>query len=72
MNNPQTLRDLADELEYLSWFYVNSDFGPGDYDVMLRMEERYEKSTGKKVPKNFTYKCENNSEIPEQNSAKGV
>ena len=42
--------ERASELEYLQWFFVNSDFGPADGDVRLLMEEQFTKETGKQVP----------------------
>lgn len=41
----------ATELEYLKWFRINVDFGPGDADVIFFMDEQFEKQTGKRVPK---------------------
>lgn len=38
------------ELQYLSWFRINADFGPADGDVKYTMNEQYEENTGKKVP----------------------
>ena len=41
------------ELQYLSWFRINADFGPADGDVKYTMNGQYEDETGKKVPKGW-------------------
>lgn len=46
-------QEYATELEYLEWFRLNADFGPGEGDVIYCMHENFEKETGKKVPKNW-------------------
>ncbi len=38
------------ELDYLRWFYANTDFGPAHADVVGCMEEEYVEETGCKVP----------------------
>lgn len=48
----------ATELEYLRWFFENSDFGPADYEVKEIMEDDFQRRTGKNVPKS----CRQNSE----------
>lgn len=40
----------ADELEYLSWFRCNADFGPAHGDVVGYMDQIFESETGKRVP----------------------
>ncbi len=41
--------EKATELEFLSWFYRNADFGPADSDVREIMnEEFYEKANSLK------------------------
>lgn len=41
--------------EYFRWFWINADFGPADLDVRIQLEKRYERETGKKVPKGLSY-----------------
>ena len=43
----------ATELEWLQWFYNYADFGPADSDVRAYLQERFEKVTGKLIPKNY-------------------
>jgi Ni,Fe-hydrogenase III small subunit len=43
------------EIEYLNWFAINADFGPGHGDVMIHMQERYKQETGKEVPTTWKY-----------------
>jgi len=45
----------ADTYYYLKWFAQEADFGPGHSDVMIEMQERYEKDTGQKVPEDWRY-----------------
>ena len=45
----------ATELEFLTWFAQNADFGPGDGDVQVHMRQLFEAKTGKLVPKNWQY-----------------
>ncbi len=40
----------ASELEYLTWFRINADFGPADADVIDYMNERFVEQTGKNLP----------------------
>lgn len=57
-----TLLDRITELEaerhYLQWFHMAADFGPADYDVIVAMQEQYEKVSGKPVPEDWRYKDE--------------
>ncbi|MBU2177688.1 MAG: hypothetical protein KJ556_21560 [Gammaproteobacteria bacterium] len=48
MEKPQT---EASELEYLTWFCQEADFGPASGDVVFDMQKRFEEETGKRVPK---------------------
>ena len=41
------------ELEFLTWFYINADFGPADGDVRSYLREQYEDQTGKQVPPGY-------------------
>jgi len=45
-----TRSDLVEGYDYLFWFFQNADFGPADLDVRLIMQERYELTTGERVP----------------------
>jgi len=40
----------ATELEYLSWFRMNADFGPAHSGVIDAMHKLFRKSTDKRVP----------------------
>lgn len=46
-------KEEATELEYLKWFRINADFGPADGDVQYLMNQRFEKETGKLLPKGW-------------------
>ncbi len=48
-------REEATELEYLTFFHQNADFGPADFDVKMDIQERFEIETGKKVPASWKY-----------------
>jgi len=48
-------RDRATELEYLTWFRFNVDFGPSESDVIDWMNERFMKETGKNLPEGWNY-----------------
>lgn len=48
----------ATELEWLRWFAKEADFGPADSDVHYILENKFEKQTGKKVPKEWSWKHE--------------
>lgn len=45
-----------EEIDFLYWFYINSDFGPAECDVHYIMEDSYKKETGKTVPKSLSWK----------------
>lgn len=45
----------AKELHYLEWFHAEADFGPAHEDVMLSMQRRYRQTTGRDVPKGYSY-----------------
>jgi len=48
-----TKRERSSELEYLTWFRVNADFGPADGDVQDDMSERFMEETGKNLPEGW-------------------
>lgn len=43
----------ASELEYLKWFYLNTDFGPADDDVRQGMKDEFVHETGKALPEGY-------------------
>lgn len=45
----------ATELEWLRYFHSWADFGPAHGDVMMILQESFEKETGKKVPLSYKY-----------------
>jgi len=45
----------ATELEWLKYFYREADFGPAHGDVIMILQEDFEKKTGKKVPASYKY-----------------
>lgn len=46
-------RERATELEYLTWFRHNADFGPAESDVIESMNERFMEKTGKNLPEGW-------------------
>lgn len=50
MSETATLKTEATELEWLTYFAVNADFGPAHSDVVRYMMRDFEKQTGKRVP----------------------
>lgn len=44
----------ATELEFLTFFCQQADFGPADEDVRYSIEKRFEKKTGRKVPNEWS------------------
>lgn len=40
------------ELQFLKWFYQNTDFGPASCDVMFGLKQAYEREVGK-LPKGY-------------------
>ena len=49
------MRERATELEYLTWFKQNADFGPADSDVQESMDERFMNETGKNIPEGWNF-----------------
>jgi hypothetical protein len=47
------MRERATELEYLTWFRCNADFGPADSDVKDAMDEQFMDETGKNLPEGW-------------------
>ena len=48
--------ERATELEYLRWFYQNSDFGPADSDVRDFLKEKFMDRTKKNIPEGYNYR----------------
>jgi hypothetical protein len=49
------MRERATELEYLTWFRCNADFGPADGDVKEHMDRQFMEQTGKNLPEGWNY-----------------
>ena len=47
------MRERATELEYLTWFRHNADFGPADSDVKDNLNEWFMEETGKNLPEGW-------------------
>jgi len=47
------MKETATELEYLSWFRCNADFGPADQDVIDDMNRQFKEETGKELPEGW-------------------
>ena len=52
---PELTLPRATELEYLTWFRQNADFGPADSDVKDAMNESFMEETGKNLPEGWNY-----------------
>jgi hypothetical protein len=48
-------KERATELEYLTWFRINADFGPADGDVIEYMNQQFMDETGKNLPEGWNY-----------------
>jgi hypothetical protein len=46
-------KERATELEYLTWFHLNVDFGPASEDVEDQMKRDFIRKTGKNIPKGW-------------------
>lgn len=47
--------ERATELEYLTWFRVNADFGPGESEYIDHLNQCFMKETGKNLPEGWNY-----------------
>ena len=47
------MRERATELEYLTWFRVEADFGPAHSDVMEIINDEFMDKTGKNLPEGW-------------------
>lgn len=43
-------RERATEIEYLTWFRLEADFGPAHSDVVDQYNRRFMRETGKNLP----------------------
>jgi len=46
-------RERATEVEYLSWFRCEADFGPADSDVKEMLNKAFMRQTGKNLPEGW-------------------
>ncbi len=49
------MRARATELEYLEWFRINADFGPGEGDVIDAMNERFMEEKNLNLPEGWNF-----------------
>ena len=49
------MNERATELEWLTWFIQNADFGPADGDVKREMRAEFQEKTGKRLPKGWDH-----------------
>lgn len=47
------ITERASELEYLTWFRINADFGPAESEVIYYMDREFMRETGKLLPKGW-------------------
>lgn len=55
MNNTVMIEEMEAEFNYLEWLVCKIDFDSAHEDVMLSLQEAYEKETGKEVPGRWKY-----------------
>lgn len=48
-------RERATELEYLKWFRIHADFGPGEADYVDSLNAHFMDTTGKNLPEGWNY-----------------
>ena len=46
-------KEIANELEWLRYFYDNCDFGPAHNDVVDIIKENFIEDTGKMLPEGY-------------------
>jgi len=49
------MRERATELEYLTWFRDNADFGPASATVIDGMSQEFMEETGKNLPEGWHF-----------------
>ena len=47
------MKERATELEYLTWFRQQADFGPAHGDVVTIMNQQFMRKTGKNLPEGW-------------------
>lgn len=55
------MKERATELEWLTYFYQNADFGPADGDVRDSLKEYFVRERGKNLPEGFQYQQDGES-----------
>ena len=56
-------KEIATELEFLEWFYIESDFGPADSDIRDSMKLKFIRRSNKCLPKCYDYMSDGESSI---------
>lgn len=59
------MKERATELEYLTWFRVNADFGPADGDIQDNMNAQFMRDTGKNLPEGWNFKSDGETSTDE-------
>ena len=59
------MKERATELEYLTWFRLNADFGPADSDVLDYMSKRFMEETGKNLPEGWNFASDGETVLDE-------
>lgn len=54
--------ERASEIDFLRWFFSNTDFGPADFDVQCIMQDTFEERTGQLVPEGYRIKDDEEEE----------
>jgi hypothetical protein len=62
-------RQRATELEYLTWFRVNADFGPADSDVKDHLNRAFMRETGKNLPEGWNTASDGETCLDQTDSA---
>jgi len=55
-------QERASEIEWLTWFAQNADFGPADEDVRAAMKAQFKQETGKLLPVGWNCNSEGEEE----------
>ena len=58
-------RERATELEYLKWWRMNCDFGPGDGDAQEAMNKAFMEGTGKNIPEGWNFAADGETILDE-------
>ena len=62
-NGKIKMRERATQLEYLTWFRHNVDFGPAESDVIDAMNERFMDEIGKNLPEGWNFAQDGETKI---------